>query len=145
MRAVFLLCRRIHGPLSCRVDATALDVWVLDQLRTLPHNATADASLDARLRADRTVFFLHLLGLDTTGHSYRPHSKEYMANIQVVDEIVKQTEELFREFYKDEETAFVFTADHGMSTIGNHGDGRTPISLRTPASAVPHPTLHRSG
>ncbi|TBU53845.1 alkaline phosphatase-like protein [Dichomitus squalens] len=112
-------------------DATALDVWVLDQLRTLLHNATTDASLDARLRADQTVFFLHLLGLDTTGHSYRPHSKEYMANIQVVDEIVKQTEELFREFYKDEETAFVFTADHGMSKIGNHGDG-DPDNTRTP-------------
>lgn len=49
--------------------------------------------------------------------------QEYMANIQVVDEIVKQTEELMREFYKDEETAFIFTADHGMSKIGNHGDG----------------------
>ena len=98
-------------------------MWVLEQLRALFHNATTDATLDARLRGDQTVFFLHLLGLDTTGHSYRPHSKEYMANIQVVDEIVKQTEELFREFYKDEETAFVFTADHGMSKIGNHGDG----------------------
>ena len=47
-----------------------------------------------------------------------------MANIQVVDEIVKQTEALFAEFYGDDETAFVFTADHGMSNIGNHGDGR---------------------
>ncbi|KAH9887008.1 PigN-domain-containing protein [Cubamyces lactineus] len=115
-------------------DATALDVWVLDHLRTLFHNATSDPTLDARLRGDRTVFFLHLLGLDTTGHSYRPHSKEYMANIQVVDEIVKQTEELFREFYADEETAFVFTADHGMSKIGNHGDG-DPDNTRTPLIA----------
>lgn len=46
-----------------------------------------------------------------------------MANIQLVDDIVKQTEGLFREFYADDETAFVFTADHGMSRIGNHGDG----------------------
>ena len=58
-----------------RKDATALDVWVLDQLRALFHNATADAALDRRLRGGQTVFFLHLLGLDTTGHSYRPHSK----------------------------------------------------------------------
>ncbi len=41
----------------------------------LLHNATSDAALDARLRGEKTVFFLHLLGLDTTGHSYRPHSK----------------------------------------------------------------------
>ncbi|KAI8992816.1 PigN-domain-containing protein [Trametes punicea] len=115
-------------------DATALDVWVLEHLRTLFHNATTDPALDARLRDGKTVFFLHLLGLDTTGHSYRPHSKEYMANIQVVDEIVKQTEELFREFYADEETAFVFTADHGMSRIGNHGDG-DPDNTRTPLIA----------
>ncbi|KAH9925611.1 alkaline phosphatase-like protein [Epithele typhae] len=115
-------------------DATSLDVWVLDQLRALLHNATSDATLDARLRGEQTVFFLHLLGLDTTGHSYRPHSKEYMANIQVVDEIVKQTEELFREFFADDETAYVFTADHGMSKIGNHGDG-DPDNTRTPIIA----------
>ena len=61
-----------------------------------------------------------------------------MANIQVVDEIVKQTEELFREFYRDEETAFVFTADHGMSKIGNHGDGG---EVRAP-SRNPSMTAH---
>ncbi|OJT08761.1 GPI ethanolamine phosphate transferase 1 [Trametes pubescens] len=113
-------------------DATALDLWVLDHLAALFHNATVDPQLNNRLRRDKTVFFLHLLGLDTTGHSYRPHSKEYMANIQVVDGIVNKTEELFREFYADNETAFIFTADHGMSQIGNHGDGdldntRTPL------------------
>ena len=46
-----------------------------------------------------------------------------MRNIQVVDGIVKDTEELLRNFFQDDETAFVFTADHGMSNIGNHGDG----------------------
>lgn len=94
-----------------RPDATALDIWVLDQLRALFHNATDNSTLTAQLRQDKTVFFLHLLGLDTTGHSYRPHSKvrrlrilkryadvripqEYMTNIQVVDTIVRQTESL---------------------------------------------------
>ena len=110
-------------------DATALDVWVLDRLRSLLHNATTDVVLDSQLRADKTVFFLHLLGLDTTGHSYRPHSREYMANIAIVDEIVRQTEQLFAEFFKDEETSYVFTADHGMSKIGNHGDGGTYLFI----------------
>jgi GPI ethanolamine phosphate transferase 1 len=47
-----------------------------------------------------------------------------MANIEIVDHIVKEVETLLSQFYQDEETAFIFTADHGMSVIGNHGDGR---------------------
>ena len=46
-----------------------------------------------------------------------------MRNIQVVDGIVSETESLMSQFYGDSETSFVFTADHGMSRIGNHGDG----------------------
>ncbi|KAF9474339.1 GPI ethanolamine phosphate transferase 1 [Pholiota conissans] len=115
-------------------DATALDVWVLDQLKMLFHNATVDALLDAQLRSDKVVFFLHLLGLDTTGHSYRPHSKEYIYNIQVVDDVVREAEGLIRDFYGDDDTSFVFTADHGMSVIGNHGDGH-PDNTRTPLVA----------
>jgi GPI ethanolamine phosphate transferase 1 len=46
-----------------------------------------------------------------------------MNNIKVVDDIVRQTEILFSEYYGDTETSFIFTADHGMSKIGNHGDG----------------------
>ena len=135
-------CKGYIEAINDCTDATALDVWVLEHLRALFHNASTDAVLDTTLHREQTVFFLHLLGLDTTGHSYRPHSavrsflttighadgcfgQEYMANIQVVDEIAHQVEELFTDFYRDSETAFIFTADHGMSTIGNHGDGRT--------------------
>ena len=57
-----------------------------------------------------------------------------MNNIQVVDDVVRQTEILFSEFYGDAETSFIFTADHGMSKIGNHGDGGT-------LSYYVHPTL----
>lgn len=106
-----------------------LDLWVLHHLETLFQNATFDATLNAQLHSNQVVFFLHLLGLDTTGHAYRPHSLEYMRNIQVVDEIVQRTEEVMREFYGDDETSYVFTADHGMSVIGNHGDGRKSLSL----------------
>ncbi|CAL1697714.1 unnamed protein product [Somion occarium] len=115
-------------------DATALDTWVLNHVRDLFHNASTSMALNAQMRAEKTVFFLHLLGLDTTGHSYRPFSREYMNNIQVVDNIVRQTEQSFSEFYEDSETAFVFTADHGMSRIGNHGDG-DPDNTQTPLIA----------
>ncbi|KAF8644368.1 hypothetical protein AX16_008507 [Volvariella volvacea WC 439] len=115
-------------------DATELDIWVLDKLMELFSNATTDSLLNAQLRSDKVVIFLHLLGLDTTGHSYRPHSPEYMRNIEVVDSIVQKLEGLVKEFYHDEETSFIFTADHGMSTIGNHGDGH-PDNTRTPLIA----------
>jgi phosphatidylinositol glycan class N len=52
-----------------------------------------------------------------------------MNNIQVVDNIVRRTETLLQEFYQDEDTSYIFTADHGMSMIGNHGDGRTWIYI----------------
>jgi len=47
-----------------------------------------------------------------------------MNNIRVVDNIVHETEQLFKNFYNDQDTAYIFTSDHGMSEIGNHGDGR---------------------
>jgi len=62
-------------------------------------------------------------------YSTQLDQQEYMNNIQVVDNIVRETEKLFLDFYGDEETTFVFTADHGMSKIGNHGDGGETLSL----------------
>ncbi|KAJ7921090.1 Phosphatidylinositolglycan class N-domain-containing protein [Mycena leptocephala] len=107
------------------LDATALDAWVFDHLESLLQNATTNSTLDSQLRSPGTIVFLHLLGLDTTGHSYRPHTQEYMKSIQVVDSIVHRTEHLIEQFYQDEDTSYIFTADHGMSTIGNHGDGHS--------------------
>lgn len=52
-----------------------LDLWVLDNLRNVLQDAVRNATLNSQLRENKVVFFLHLLGLDTTGHSYRPHSK----------------------------------------------------------------------
>ena len=62
-------------------------------------------------------------------YSTQVDQQEYMNNIQVVDNIVHDTEKLFLDFYGDEETTFVFTADHGMSKIGNHEDGGEALSL----------------
>ncbi|RMZ80194.1 hypothetical protein DV737_g3071, partial [Chaetothyriales sp. CBS 132003] len=112
-------------------DATALDKWVFDRVKALFHDAATNASLAAALRQDQTVFFLHLLGLDTTGHAYRPYSNEYLHNIKVVDRGVAEITSLIDAFYADNATAYVFTADHGMSDWGSHGDGN-PDNTRTP-------------
>ncbi len=56
-----------------------------------------------------------------------------MRNLQIVDDIVRQAEIIVSDFYDDSATSFIFTADHGVSAVGNHGDGReclyTAISL----------------
>lgn len=115
-------------------DALLLDHWVFDRVKQLFKDADTDADLNARLRQEKIVFFLHLLGLDTTGHAYRPYSREYLHNIQVVDKGVQEITEIMEEFYGDSETAYVFTADHGMSDWGSHGDGH-PDNTRTPLIA----------
>jgi phosphatidylinositol glycan class N len=130
-------------------DAVQLDYWVFDKVKELFKEAKTNATLNAQLKQDQIVFFLHLLGLDTTGHAYRPYSKEYLHNIKVVDSGVREIVGLLEEFYgNDGETAYVFTADHGMSDWGSHGDGH-PDNTRTPLIAwgagVATPVLSSNG
>ena len=129
-------------------DATHLDLWVFDKVKTFFASAAKNSTLDNALRQNQNVFFLHLLGLDTTGHAYRPYSKEYLHNIKVVDQGVKEITKLIEDFYGDGKTAFVFTADHGISDWGSHGDGH-PDNTRTPliawGSGVAKPVSTTSG
>lgn len=115
-------------------DAWILDEWVFERVKGLFEAAKTNATLNAELRKEKSVFFLHLLGLDTAGHSHRPFSWQYLHNIQIVDRGVQEITRLIEEFYEDDETAFVFTADHGMSDWGSHGDGN-PDNTRTPLIA----------
>ena len=69
-------------------------------------------------------------------HSNDILTQEYMRNIKVVDDVVRLTENLFTDYYGDAETSFIFTADHGMSKIGNHGDGGLTSTIRAPNASL---------
>ncbi|KAG0364781.1 Phosphatidylinositolglycan class N-domain-containing protein [Gamsiella multidivaricata] len=116
-------------------DASVLDTWVFEKFTQLFEQAATDAELRKKLHSDKIVFFLHLLGLDTNGHSHLPTSEFYINNIKIVDEGIKKVTEQLRDFYGDDgKTAYVFTADHGMGNRGAHGDGH-PDNTRTPIVA----------
>lgn len=121
-----------HADEDFATDASALDVWVYEQVAALFMRATHDDTLATTLRAPQLVVFCHFLGIDSNGHAHRPSSKDYVDNIALVDELVAKIHALVEAFYgHDGRTAYVFSADHGMSNKGAHGDG-DPANTRTP-------------
>ncbi|KAJ1363967.1 hypothetical protein KIN20_023940 [Parelaphostrongylus tenuis] len=100
-----------------------LDEWVFDQVEDFFESAKQNSSLMSSLLSNKRVFFLHLLGLDTNGHGNKPHSHQYLHNIEVVDRGIERMQRVFDTFFDDQSTAWVFTSDHGMTDWGSHGAG----------------------
>ncbi|KAJ0059671.1 hypothetical protein NL108_009172 [Boleophthalmus pectinirostris] len=116
-------------------DASNLDRWVFNQVKSFFDSAKFNSSLNATLHEDKNVFFLHLLGLDTNGHAHRPMSQEYLNNIALVDTGVSELVSMVEDFFgHDGKTAYVFTSDHGMTNWGSHGAGH-PSETLTPLVA----------
>ena len=108
-----------------------LDTWVFDRVHEFFAMARENATHARLMGEGRVVFFLHLLGLDTNGHSHKPNSAEVFSNLLLVDRGVQQVVELFESHYHDNATAYVFTSDHGMTDWGSHGAG-LPHETMTP-------------
>ncbi|KAI8323994.1 PigN-domain-containing protein, partial [Martensiomyces pterosporus] len=113
-----------------------LDTWVFNEADTFFGNASQPGSaLHVQMHEDQIVFFFHLLGIDTNGHASKPYSDQYLGNIRYIDRGIKRLVEQFESYYgNDGQTAYVFTADHGMNDRGAHGDGH-PDNTRTPLIA----------
>ena len=89
---------------SSSVDPSATDSWVFDKVEEFFDYALEgeDQELRLKLRDDKIILFLHLLGLDTNGHTRKPNSPEHEENIRLVDEGVKRY--LLIELYKNLKT-----------------------------------------
>ncbi|RDY07681.1 GPI ethanolamine phosphate transferase 1 [Mucuna pruriens] len=115
-------------------DASFLDMWSLDKFQSLLNRSREDLKLKELLQQDNLVVFLHLLGCDSNGHAHKPYSSIYLNNVKVVDHVAESVYNLIQDYFKDNRTAYIFTADHGMSDKGSHGDGH-PSNTDTPLVA----------
>ena len=104
-------------------DASKLDTWVFERVGEFFTRAKNDSLLADQLSRDKIVLFLHLLGIDTNGHSHRPTSKEVINNLRLVDRGIEKAVLMIESYFGDQKTAFVFTSDHGMTDWGSHGAG----------------------
>lgn len=118
-----------------KANPSHLDTWVFEKFEAFLSHAKLNHSLSEMLTKDKVIFFLHMLGLDTSGHAYKPNSKEYLTNIQVVDRGVEKCMQLIEDFYgSDGKTTYIFTSDHGMTDWGSHG-ASDPEETHTPLIA----------
>ncbi|XP_060517241.1 GPI ethanolamine phosphate transferase 1 [Cylas formicarius] len=105
-------------------DTSSLDGWVFRKFRSFLKNEVGACAENCHLYARQgNFYFLHLLGIDTAGHGFKPHSSEYEANIRFVDGNVENVVRHFESVFGDRSTAYVFSSDHGMTDWGSHGAG----------------------
>jgi len=104
--------------LILHADASFLDMWSLDKFQSLLNRSREDPKLKELLQQDNLVVFLHLLGCDSNGHAHKPYSSIYLNNVKVVDHVAESVYNLVQDYFKDNRTAYIFTADHGMSDKG---------------------------
>ncbi|KAL7062433.1 hypothetical protein AAHC03_0928 [Spirometra sp. Aus1] len=97
--------------------------------------------------------FLHLSAADQLGHTAKPNSPEYVKMIRNLDSNIGRILKLFSSLPFGEEilleTAFILTADHGMTDWGSHGAGSpqetvTPLILWGSAITPPEISVNQS-
>ncbi|KFB53214.1 AGAP003222-PA-like protein [Anopheles sinensis] len=114
---------------SQTANTSLLDIWVFDRVRQFLVSDEARKEVFSR---KKVILFLHLLGMDTAGHVYKPHSKLFSRNLMILDKGIESIVQLVeRTTGSDGRTAYIFTSDHGMTDQGSHGSGH-PLETETP-------------
>ncbi|KAL4712696.1 hypothetical protein ACJJTC_007993 [Scirpophaga incertulas] len=109
---------------STNRNTTLLDAWVFNNVKDFFLNAVTNSVLNDKLHRPKIIFFLHLLGTDTSGHTHKPRTENFLTTLKFVDEGIKEIEKLITDFYEDDgRTTFIMTSDHGMTDWGSHGAG----------------------
>eukprot|EP00835_Amoeboradix_gromovi_P001831 NODE_92_length_21718_cov_0.361950.p5 type:complete len:611 gc:universal NODE_92_length_21718_cov_0.361950:5451-7283(+) len=123
-----------------KTDYLRMNKFVRDGVFNLFEKAKSNSTLLKQLH-EPSIFFFHFCGVDSAGHAFRPHSVEYVNTVKQVDKYLEEISVLFNSFYgqpdesetqnMDSDTTWIYTADHGMSDRGSHGDS-DPNSVKTP-------------
>ncbi|XP_075169933.1 phosphatidylinositol glycan anchor biosynthesis class N [Haematobia irritans] len=95
-----------------------LDQWVFQRVKKLLARKYQELKQE-----EQTIFFLHLLGLDTAGHVHKPGTDLFLENLLYTEKEITRMYDLFEATFQDEKTVYVLTSDHGMTNAGSHGAG----------------------
>ncbi|GAB6026935.1 hypothetical protein CHUAL_013578 [Chamberlinius hualienensis] len=79
-------------------DLSRLDAWVFKRFEEFINHSPVNLTLASQLRQDKVILFLHLLGMDTIGHSRKPGSKEYVEGIRIVDNGIRRVVNLLENY-----------------------------------------------
>ena len=89
------------------------------------------SELYKNLHKKKVTFFHHLAQTDTLGHKFGPKAERVINHLKELDSYFEKIEKAFYDFYHDNRTTFIITADHGMDLRHGHGDGN-PDCTKTP-------------
>ncbi|VDK38905.1 unnamed protein product [Taenia asiatica] len=111
-------------------NITQVDDWVVDRfsdfMKTHSYlllNTNSSQSPEDGFRKGNFIF-LHLSAADQMGHTKKPDSEAYTAMVHNLDTNIARVLAILKEHPKiAQETAFIFTSDHGMTDWGSHGAG----------------------
>lgn len=99
------------------------DQWTLDNALKLFSKEFQSDQMSQEMQQEKIAFFFYFGGMDNCGHYYRPLTEHCFENLLLVDKALEEIDKTVNNYFNDNETVFVFSSDHGMSSQGSHGDG----------------------